>query len=55
MEDNKELKKFVNDGKIDLKIFKQECSGLKDTLKSALRHKKSKQSVYLFLDYAFGL
>ncbi|VUZ38979.1 unnamed protein product [Hymenolepis diminuta] len=45
MEDNKELRKFVNDGKIDLKIFKQECSGLKDTLKSALRHKKSKQSL----------
>lgn len=45
MEDNTELQKLVNDGKLDLRLFKQECAGLKETFQSALQLKKSRHAV----------
>ncbi|KAM7536189.1 hypothetical protein Aperf_G00000096432 [Anoplocephala perfoliata] len=44
MEGDAELQKLVNDGKLDLRLFKQECTGLKDTIQSALQLKKSKRA-----------
>ncbi|CDI98631.1 THO complex subunit 5 protein [Echinococcus multilocularis] len=45
MDGGLDVKKLVNDGKLDLKLFKQECSALKSSLDTTWQRKKSKQSV----------
>uniref|UniRef100_A0A0R3WRF3 HAUS augmin-like complex subunit 4 n=1 Tax=Hydatigena taeniaeformis TaxID=6205 RepID=A0A0R3WRF3_HYDTA len=47
MDEGLDVKKLINDGRLDLKLFKQECSTLKNTLNTAWQHKRSKQSVWM--------